>query len=59
MSCLPGWHLCCFSLQVSLLLGWFCHLPVDIRTAGGSPGDSRKQCLFVCWFVDEQRRKMV
>lgn len=35
MSCLPGWHLCCFSLQVSLLLGWFCHLPVDIRTAGG------------------------
>lgn len=56
VCCLPGLHLCCFSSQVSLLLGWFCHLPVDIRMAGSSPGYSRKQCLFVgLWMSGEER----
>lgn len=44
------------SLQASSLPGWFCHLPVDIRTAGGSPGDSRKQWLFVCLWISREER---
>lgn len=39
------------SQRVPLLPGWFCPLPVDIGTAGGSSGGSGEHWLAVCLFV--------
>lgn len=55
MRCLPGLQ-SITPWRVSLLWGWFCPLPVDIRTAGGSPGGSGKLCLFgSVWLSREER----